>query len=122
MRGSMTKRGDSWLIRFDVGYETDPTTGKQKRKQKSVTFRGSRKEADVKLTELLRSVHRNEYVEPTKMTFGEWLDEWLEMIESSGRRTPRTVETYASDIRNHIKPKLGAIRMQNLQATDLQLY
>lgn len=40
MRGSMTKRGDSWLIRFDVGYETDPTTGKQKRKQKSVTFRG----------------------------------------------------------------------------------
>jgi hypothetical protein len=80
MRGSITKRGDSWLIRFDVGYETDPTTGKQKRKQKSVTFRGSRKEADVKLTELLRSVHRNEYVEPTKMTFGEWLDEWLDVF------------------------------------------
>lgn len=122
MRGSITKRGDSWLIRFDVGYETDPKTGKQKRKQKSITFRGSRKEAEVKLTELLRTVHRNEYVEPTKMTVAEWLDEWLEMIESSGRRTPRTVETYASDIENHIKPKLGAIRMQNLQATDLQLY
>lgn len=44
-------------------------------------------------------------------------DDW-----SSGRRTPRTIETYASDIKNHIKPKLGAIRMQNLQATDLQLY
>lgn len=34
MRGSITKRGDSWLIRFDVGYETDPKTGKQKRKQR----------------------------------------------------------------------------------------
>jgi hypothetical protein len=68
----------SWPIILDLGYQTDPASGLRKRKQQWVTFRGTRKEAEGKLADLVRGVNRNEYVEPSKMTLGEWLTEWLE--------------------------------------------
>ena len=50
MRGHITKRSkDSWTIVLDLG--RDPSTGK--RKQQWVTHKGTKKEAETKLTKLL---------------------------------------------------------------------
>lgn len=127
MRGSITQRSPgSWLIRYDVGRETytDPKTGRRRtrRKQKSLTVRGTKREAQRKLNEILASLQRGEYVEDSARTFGEWLDEWLDTLRDSDNRSIRTIETYESDIRNHIKPNLGDIRLQALTPTDLQRY
>jgi integrase len=127
MRGSITQRSPgSWLIRYDAGKETviDKKTGKliTRRKQKSLTVRGTKKQAQAKLNQILADLQRGEYVEPSARTFGEWLVEWLEILEASNTRSVRTIETYESDIRNHIRPKLGDIRLQALSPTDLQKY
>ena len=121
MRGCIRKRGKSYEVVLSLGYEVDPATGREKRKQETYTFK-LKKEADRKLAELLTAHNRGEYVEPNDMTFSEWLDEWVETIISSGKRRLRTIETYESVIRNHVKPALGAIKLQKLQPTHLQHY
>jgi hypothetical protein len=53
MRGSIKRRYEgSYSLILDLGYQVDPATGHKRRKQKWVTFRGTRKEAETKLTEL----------------------------------------------------------------------
>ena len=53
MRGSIKQRyPGSWSLIFDLGSVKDPVTGKVKRKQKWITFYGSEKDAEKKLTEL----------------------------------------------------------------------
>jgi hypothetical protein len=74
MRGSLKQRSKgSWSIILDLGYEPHPTTGKLRRKQQWTTFRGSRKKAEARLTELLEEVRTGQHVDPSKLTLGQWL-------------------------------------------------
>ncbi len=64
----------SWSIILDLGYQVDPQTGKKKRKQRWYTVKRTKREAEARLTELLHQTNHNTLTEPTKLTFGEWLD------------------------------------------------
>ena len=80
MRGHITQRHDgSWYLVVDVGRKLDPKTGRLKRKQKWFTFKGTKQAAEKKLTELLRKLDTGQVIEPSKLTLGQWLDEWMEM-------------------------------------------
>ncbi len=123
MRGSIIKRyKGSWSIVLDLGYQPDPATGQFKRKQKWVTFYGTKKQAETKLNDLVRDANRGEFVEPTKQTVSEWLDEWLEKAIKPPAKRIRSYETYKSVIARYLKPELGAIRLQQLKAVDLKAY
>jgi hypothetical protein len=63
---------------FRSGYEPHAITGKLRRKQKSFTVRGTRKDAEKKLADLLHAANHGTLVEPSKMTLGNWLTEWIE--------------------------------------------
>jgi hypothetical protein len=76
MRGTLIQRyNGSWSLILDLGYQVDPTTGKSKRRQKWITFRGSKKQAEAQLNEHVRAAQRGELVEPSKTTLSEWLTE-----------------------------------------------
>lgn len=60
------------------------------------------------------------YKEPLKMTVGEWLDIWEKDYLNSVK--PRTREIYKASIRNHIKPALGAIRLEALDTPTIQAF
>jgi integrase len=123
MRGHIRKRyKDSWNIILDVGYQIDPETGKQKRAQKWFTVQGTKRDAERKLADLLRNLHRSEYVEPSKLTVGEWLQEWLETAIKPPNKRLRTYDTYKSVIERHLNAALGHMRLQQLQPTDLKRY
>jgi integrase len=123
MRGSIRKRyKDSWNIIVDVGYQFDPETGKQKRVQKWFTVRGTKRDAEKKLTELLHDLHRSQFVEPSKLSVGDWLNDWLETAIKPPNKRLRTYETYKSVIERHLKPALGSIRLQQLRPTDIKRY
>ena len=78
MRGSIRQRGKrSWRITLEFGYVRDPETGTTKRVQKFITFHGTKRKAQDRLTDLLSAANHGEFVEPSKMTLGEWLKEWL---------------------------------------------
>ena len=122
MRGSLKQRYQgSWSIILDLGYDVDPQTGLKRRRQKWITFRGPKRDAQQKMNELLHAVHKQEFVEPSKRTFGEWLEEWLEKAIKPVKRL-RTYEAYRNVIVRHLKPDLGLISLQQLKALDLERY
>ncbi len=102
-----------WEARFTIGF--DPGTGKQK--QKSVTGK-TQKEVAQKLRQVTNELDRGTYLEPCKMTLGQWLDIWQKTY--LGNVKPRTVEAYNSEITNHIRPALGAIKLEALNTPDIQ--
>jgi integrase len=123
MRGSIRKRyTDSWNIILDIGHQIDPDTGRQKRVQKWFTVQGTKRDAEKKLAELLHNLHRSEYVEPSKLTVGEWLHEWLDTAIKPPNKRLRTYETYKSVIERHLKPTLGHLRLQQVKPSDLKRY
>ena len=85
-RGSIKQRAPgSWTIVYDAGYRVDPETGARKRIQKYRAIHGSKKQAQKKLTEILRDLDRGEYVERSSKTLGQWLTEWLTAVTPSKR-------------------------------------
>jgi integrase len=123
MRGSLVQRyKGSWSIVLDLGDQPDPATGTLRRKQKWITVRGTKKQAEQRLTELVRDAHRGELVEAHTRTLGAWLDEWLDKAIKPPARTLRAYETYRRVITRHLKPRLGSIPLQQLKAADLKAY
>ena len=102
-----------WEARYTTG--SDPGTGKQR--QKSVTGR-TQEEVAQKLRQITTEIDAGIYQEPGKITVGEWLDIWS--AEYLGNIKPWTAEKYKSVIRTHIKPALGAIRLDALSAPAVQ--
>jgi integrase len=122
MRGCLTQRSPgSWAIVLHMGYVKDPLTNKRKLKQKWVTVRGTKAQAQAKLNEMLVALQKGEFVEPTKVTLGEWLDRWCEETIKSSRR-PGTYTIYRGVLDNHVIPEIGAIRLQALRPGHLQAY
>ena len=120
-RGSIKKRyKSSWSIVVDMGYKVDPATGKKKRDQRYYSVKGTKRDAEEKLTELLYQANHGTLVEPSKCTVAEWLDIWMNLRSTSMR--PRTIESYQSLIDIHLKPNLGNLPIQKLQAVDLEQY
>jgi integrase len=122
MRGSIIKRSvNSWTIVLDVGRKIDAATGLLKRVQKWKTIRGTKKQAQEELATMLHNLSRGQVVSPSRMTLGEWLDEWLGTAIRPHKRL-RTYETYYSTIEKHLKPTLGQYRLCDLRASHLQSY
>ncbi len=107
------KEYTSWEARYTVGY--DPGTGKQI--QRSVSGK-TQKEVAQKMKAALADLDSGTYIAPCKMTVGEWMDIWS--AEYLGNVKPSTVCAYKATIRTHIKPGLGAIKLEALDAHTIQ--
>ena len=101
--------------RYSVGF--DPGTGKQI--QKSITGK-TQKEVVQRLKEVTVSIDQGTYIAPSKMTVGEWLDIWA--TEYLGGVKPRTVDSYQATIRKHLKPNLGATKLEELAPHMVQAF
>ena len=107
------KQYEYWEARYTIGF--DSGTGKQV--QKSVSGK-TQKEVAQKLKELTAALDVGTYIAPSKVTVGQWLDLWQQDYLVDVR--PSTVTSYEAIIRNHIKPKIGAIRLDSLTTQDIQ--
>jgi integrase len=93
----------------------DPSTGKRRQAWHS-GFK-TRKDAEKGLSEILSRLDRGTYVQPSKLTVTEYLDDWLAAITASVR--PSTWESYERNLRVHVKPRLGSTQLQGLTASML---
>jgi hypothetical protein len=67
-------------------------------------------DAKEKLRELLHSGDKGEHVDPSKITLGQWVRQWLDAGAPGRRRkkvSQRTLETYEQLLRSHVTPVLG---------------
>jgi integrase len=116
MRGSIIKRGkSSYTIVLNLG--TDPHTGK--RKQQWVSVKGTKKEAEKKLAELLYQLDTGTFMRPSKTTLAEYLEKWLADY-AKPNLSPRGFERYAGIIRKHLIPDMGSITLTQLRPEHLQ--
>lgn len=113
--GSIRQRPDGrWEARVTLG--RDPGTGKQV--QKSI-YGATQKEVLQKKTAMLAAIDNGTYQEPSKITVKEWLEEWMNTY-CVGRLKPYTVSGYVSNIRNHINPAIGDMKLQSLRGIHIQ--
>lgn len=117
MSGHIRRRGErSFELKYDVG--TDPRTGK--RVTKYASFKGSKREAQAKLTELLTAVAKGSHVDPSKTTVAEFVRDRINHWEASGNITTRTAERYRQLATNQIEPYLGAMVLQKLRPLHIE--
>ena len=118
MKGHVYQRAKgSWTIVYDL--PMDAVTGK--RRQKSQTVKGTKRDAERALREILLSLEKGLYVEPNKLKLGEWLDQWCESFVVMNT-TLRTYVSYRSIIDRHLKQGLGWIALSRLEPQQIQAY
>jgi len=111
--GSIRQRSDGrWEARYVVG--RDPGSGRQIRKS---VYADTQKEVRQLLNAAVKSVDEGTYFEPSKMTVGQWLDIWLE--EYTGDKKYLTVKHYKAQCKTHIRPALGAVKLEKLTAPQI---
>ncbi|MBN1189572.1 MAG: site-specific integrase [Dehalococcoidales bacterium] len=115
MRGHIVKRyKNSYTIVLNMG--KDPTTGKPV--QQWISVKGDKKEAEQRLTELLRQLDTGTFVKPGKTTVAEYLKSWIEGYEANV--APRTFERYQGIIMKHVIPTLGRLTVTRLRPEHIQ--
>lgn len=115
---TLTKNGKQytyWEARYSAGY--DPGTGKQI--QRTITGK-TQKEVSQKLKAITTSLDNGTYIAPNKLTVNQWLDIWVN--EYLGGVKPLTIQTYQRYIEKHIKPALGATKLENLASHMIQRF
>lgn len=112
MRGTKQERSPGvWRLRVFTG--TDPVTGNAR--QATRTFRGTKKQADSALAELVRDLGKG-MVTSDPSTLAQYLDRWLDHIAST--KSPTTVRGYRGKIKR-IDERLGNVRLAKLTAQHL---
>ena len=119
MRGSIKSAGRGkggvavWRLRFDQGQDFAG-----RRRQQERTFRGSKKEAEAELARLLAEVRPDVVIDPAKRTVADFLDQWLrDQVEPD--RAPKTQRSYRDIAVHHVKPVLGAVRLNRLRPDQI---
>jgi len=118
VRGNLrSRKSGTWELTVEL--PRNPRTGKRQHHYEAV--KGTKKEAEHRLAGIIDSVERNRFVRPTRITFGEWLWRWFGSYVTANCDR-RTQNSYEAEIRNHLEPKLGAVRLAELTPQHLRDY
>jgi integrase len=121
VRGSIVKRtGKNGTVYYDVVFDVgrDPVTGK--RKQKRMRGFATKKEAEKALAQAIAEVERGTYLDPAKITVGEYLDRWF--ANHARKLSPTTRRRYEGIIRHQLRPGLGSIPLQKLTPLHIETF
>lgn len=107
--------GGKLKYQFAVDIGIDPITGKRKQVRRTFDLR---REAQAELARILHEVQTGQFVSPTKMTVGDYLEEW----ERSAVRKARSA-AYARNIHDALRlprERLGAVPLLKLTTRDVE--
>jgi integrase len=113
MRGHIRERSPGhWAIVLDIH---DPETGKRRRKWHN--FAGTKREAQVECARLISELRHGTYIEPNKITLGQFFERWLNDVKP--RVSPKTFERYEQVCLKNIAPLLGAVALRKLRPAQI---
>jgi integrase len=113
--GSIVQRPDGrWASVITLA--RNPNTGKLRRRW---MYGKTRQEVVAKLAHAQSDRARGAFVEPHRMTIGQWLNTWLsDYARPKVRQT--TFDNYDGLVRRHLVPVLGRLPLQSLRADHIQ--
>lgn len=103
-----------WEVRYSAGVSTD---GRPVRR--SLYGRSSEEVAE-KLRAVTASIDAGTFVEPQRMTLAQWLEIWLAEYTLGIKDSTRTV--YGDNVRLHIVPALGRVKLGEVMPHDVQMF
>jgi integrase len=112
MRGHVRKRGKKWALVYDEGRDEQGN-----RKQRWRSGYRTREDAENALADIIVRLNQGAYVEPTRQTTGQFLDEWLKAAEVTLR--PSTFASYKGLVEQHVRPGIGSVPLQKLSGAHL---
>jgi integrase len=118
MRGSIRSRSPgSWEVKYEA--RPDPKTGQ--RRTRYITVKGTKREAQRPLVELLHQVDIGTHCDLSKLTVADYLEQWL-MDHARHRVSAKTLERYIEIVHKHLIPALGSQRLVTLSPLQLRSY
>ena len=110
--GNCRRDHGSWYYRHDL-----PQTANGQRRQVKQGGYSSEKEARTALTDALARLDRGTYVDRSRLSVGDYLDQWLE-----GRLNlrPASVVFYRVAVERYLRPELGQTRLDELRVSDIE--
>lgn len=118
MKGFIRERSKGrYEITVDKG--SNPETGKRLRHFETV--KGRKSDAQKRLHELLYTIEKGTYIEPTRLTVAQFLKDWLQDYVAI-QTAPKTQERYEEIIRLHLIPALGSVLVSSLRPPQIQKY
>src|SRR5436305_7942641 len=111
--GSVFQRGDGqWVGSISLGYSE---AGRRKRR---TVYGGSKKEVLDELDRLRADARIGNLPDAGGMTVGQLLDRWLQ--SSKSRTQTRTFEERERVVKNHLRPRLGGLKLARLTALHVE--
>ena len=115
--GHIRKRGkNSFEIKYEAGI--DPRTGQ--RITKYASFKGSKREAQAKLAELITTVAKGSHIDRSKITVAEFVRSRIDQWEASGSISAKTALRYRELNENQIVPHIGAMVLQKVRPLHVE--
>ena len=113
--GSLYKRADGYWV---AAITVPATDGRQRR---IVRYAKTKREASTKLQALRDELARGEIATTGRQTVAQFLDRWMDQAVKIGKR-PNTVAAYEQQIRKHIIPHIGTVRLDALTRLHVQAF
>jgi integrase len=105
--GTIDQSGEgAWRLRYRING-----------KRFATHFKGTKAAAQKDLRRLIYAGDTGKHVAPSKLTFGQWVIDWLALKERSIKA--RTVERYSEILSHHVVPVLGTMQLQKIAARDI---
>jgi integrase len=114
MKGTFGKRNKSWYFSIDLGKDLDG-----KRKRKWVSGFKTKKEAEKACNELVYNSSHNGIPDTRDMNLKSYLDLWLKQYAKTNVKN-NTYENYTINIKKHINPLIGSIKLEKLTPLLIQ--
>lgn len=89
------------------------------RVQQKAGFR-TRKDAEKAMKLTIAELHTGSYIVYDNTTVNEFMDFWLENDVAKRTESANTYDTFAANVKNHIKPALGRKKMKDVNRGDIQ--
>jgi hypothetical protein len=114
MSGHIRRRGEnSWELKFDTGRDARGARG-----VRYMSFKGTKRAAAARLTELLGESARGTLVDASKETLRDFLSRW-DRDWAVSNVSPKTMERYRQLIANQIVKHLGNMPVQKIKPAHL---
>ena len=112
--GGITQRKDGlWQGRFDAGTKPD---GKR---DVRYVYAKTEPECKRKLRELIKEIHKGEYISIQKKSVQDYMEDWLINVKKNELK-PKSYDRLEQTVKLYVRPAIGGIQLQAVKSSDVQ--
>lgn len=118
--GHVRKReAKSGITTYQIIVEEEAVFSTGKRKRYYKTIKGSKKDAEKAMRQMINDLEKQTFTKDTKITVRDFMHQWLDLYIKN-QLSPTTVQHYIDQTEKYIIPAFGDMNIQQLKNIDVQ--